>query len=1078
MCASNGAASPDLVRVARLGLDRTAMDPNTIIEALRGTMDSTLREAAERQLNEAHKSVNFVSTLLQITMSEQLDLPVRQAGVIYLKNMITQYWPDRGITPGDNPPYSIPEEDRHCIRENIVEAIIHSPELIRVQLTTCIHHIIKHDYPTRWTAVVEKIGFYLQSDNSACWLGILLCLYQLVKNYEYKKPEERTPLIAAMQHFLPVLKDRFIQLLSDPSDQSVLIQKQIFKIFYALVQYTLPLELINQQNLAEWIEILKTVVDRDVPAETLQVDEDDRPELPWWKCKKWALHILARLFERYGSPGNVSKEYNEFAEVFLKAFAVGIQQVLLKVLYQYKEKQYMAPRVLQQTLNYINQGVSHAVTWKNLKPHIQGIIQDVIFPLMCYTDADEELWQEDPYEYIRMKFDVFEDFISPTTAAQTLLFTACGKRKEVLQKTMGFCYQILTEPNADPRKKDGALHMIGSLAEILLKKKIYKDQMEYMLQNHVFPLFSNELGYMRARACWVLHYFCEVKFKSDQNLQTALELTRRCLIDDREMPVKVEAAIALQVLISNQERAKEYITPFIRPVMQALLHIIRETENDDLTNVIQKMICEYSEEVTPIAVEMTQHLAMTFNQVIQTGPDEEGSDDKAVTAMGILNTIDTLLSVVEDHKEITQQLEGICLQVIGTVLQQHVLEFYEEIFSLAHSLTCQQVSAQMWQLLPLVFEVFQQDGFDYFTDMMPLLHNYVTVDTDTLLSDTKYLEMIYSMCKKVLTGVAGEDAECHAAKLLEVIILQCKGRGIDQCIPLFVEAALERLTREVKTSELRTMCLQVAIAALYYNPHLLLNTLENLRFPNNVEPVTNHFITQWLNDVDCFLGLHDRKMCVLGLCALIDLEHVPQVLNQVSGQILPAFILLFNGLKRAYACHAEHENDSDDDDDEAEEDEEAEELGSDEDDIDEDGQEYLEILAKQAGEDGDDEDWEDDDAEETALEGYSTIIDDEDNPVDEYQIFKAIFQTLQNRNPVWYQALTRGLNEDQRKQLQDIATLADQRRAAHGHFFEPARFNTMSMIILSFYFFLFKAGKVYVILYSFFCLLFYRTLLF
>lgn len=75
-----------------------------------------------------------------------------------------------------------------------------------------------------------------------------------------------------------------------------------------------------------------------------------------------------------------------------------------------------------------------------------------------------------------------------------------------------------------------------------------------------------------------------------------------------------------------------------------------------------------------------------------------------------------------------------------------------------------------------------------------------------------------------------------------------------QCIPLFVEAALERLTREVKTSELRTMCLQVAIAALYYNPHLLLNTLENLRFPNNVEPVTNHFITQWLNDVDCFLG--------------------------------------------------------------------------------------------------------------------------------------------------------------------------------------------------------------------------------
>uniref|UniRef100_A0A8B9HTG0 Importin 7 n=1 Tax=Astyanax mexicanus TaxID=7994 RepID=A0A8B9HTG0_ASTMX len=838
------------------------MDPNSLIEALRGTMDPNLREAAERQLNEGHAQVNFTSTLLQVTMSEQLDLPVRQAGVIYLKNMVTQFWSEGDNTNNEAPASNnIPDEDRQFIRDNIVEAIIHSPERIRVQLTTCIHHMIKHDYPAKWTAIVDKIGFYLQSDNSGCWLGILMCLYQLVKNYEYKKPDERQPLIAAMQIFMPMLKDRFIQLLPDPSSDSVLVQKQIFKILYALFQYNLPLELINRQNLTEWMEILKTVVDRDVPPETLQVDEDERPELPWWKCKKWALHILARLFERYGSPGNTTKEYTEFAELFLKGYAVAAQQVLLKVLYQYKEMQYVAPRVLQQTLNYINQGIAHAVTWKNLKPHIQGIIQDVVFPLMCYTDSDEELWQEDPYEYIRMKFDVFEDFISPTTAAQTLLYTACNKRKEVLQKTMGFCYQILTEPTSDPRKKDGALHMIGSLAEILLKKKIYKDQMEFMLQNHVFPLFRSELGYMRARACWVLHYFCEVKFKSDQNLQTALELTRLCLINDNEMPVKVEAAIALQVLISNQEKAKEYITPFIRPVMQALLHIVRETENDDLTNVIQKMICEYSEEVTPIAVEMTQHLAMTFNQVIQTGPDEEGGDDKAVTAMGILNTIDTLLSVVEDHKEITQQLEGICLQVIGTVLQQHVLEFYEEILSLAHSLTCQQVSPQMWQLLPLVFEVFQQDGFDYFTGKV---------------GDFGINKQFLACCYRTVGIIAYR--------------IRCKN-----------------------------------IANIFEYP----------------------------------------------------------------------------------------------------------ELGSDEDDIDEEGQEYLEMLAKQAGEGGDDEDWEEDDAEETALEGYTTLVDDEENPVDEYQIFKAILQNIQTRDPTWYQALTQALDEEQGKQLQDIGTLADQRRAAH-----------------------------------------------
>lgn len=70
---------------------------------------------------------------------------------------------------------------------------------------------------------------------------------------------------------------------------------------------------------------------------------------------------------------------------------------------------------------------------------------------------------------------------------------------------------------------------------------------------------------------------------------------------------------------------------------------------------------------------------MTFNQVIQTGPDEEGGDDKAVTAMGILNTIDTLLSVVEDHKEVsaatrpratlrTEQASAVCLCLHPSIL--------------------------------------------------------------------------------------------------------------------------------------------------------------------------------------------------------------------------------------------------------------------------------------------------------------------------------------------------------------------------------------------------------------------------
>lgn len=59
--------------------------------------------------------------------------------------------------------------------------------------------------------------------------------------------------------------------------------------------------------------------------------------------------------------------------------------------------------------------------------------------------------------------------------------------------------------------------------------------------------------------------------------------------------------------------AKLYIRPYIRPIMQELLHVVKETENDDLTNVIQKMICEYNQEVAAIAVDMTQNLVGTHH---------------------------------------------------------------------------------------------------------------------------------------------------------------------------------------------------------------------------------------------------------------------------------------------------------------------------------------------------------------------------------------------------------------------------------------------------------------------------------
>ena len=213
--------------------------------------------------------------------------------------------------------------------------------------------------------------------------------------------------------------------------------------------------------------------------------------------------------------------------------------------------------------------------------------------------------------------DVFEDYATPVPAAQSLFHSCSKKRKGILPKTMQFIMQIIASPNVDPKQKDGALHMVGTLADVLLKKKMYRDNMEQMLVTYIFPEFDSPHGHMRARACWVLHCFNEIQFTNVAVLGEIMRRTSNALLTDTELPVKVEASIVLQMYLSSQEQAAQFLEPQIKPITMELLTIIRETENDDLTSVMQKLVLTFTEQLTPIAVDICQHLATTFSQVLE-----------------------------------------------------------------------------------------------------------------------------------------------------------------------------------------------------------------------------------------------------------------------------------------------------------------------------------------------------------------------------------------------------------------------------------------------------------------------------
>lgn len=74
-----------------------------------------------------------------------------------------------------------------------------------------------------------------------------------------------------------------------------------------------------------------------------------------------------------------------------------------------------------------------------------------------------------------------------------------------------------------------------------------------------------------AQACWVLRYFCELKFRTEANLVNAMAAIKTCLLSDKDLPVRVEAALAIQMLITEQEKGRQCFLPLYRPDVTALI---------------------------------------------------------------------------------------------------------------------------------------------------------------------------------------------------------------------------------------------------------------------------------------------------------------------------------------------------------------------------------------------------------------------------------------------------------------------------------------------------------------------------
>ncbi|KAJ3293242.1 hypothetical protein HK104_004639 [Borealophlyctis nickersoniae] len=911
-----------------------------------------------------------------------------------------------------------------------------SPLFKRNQLVATLSTLLSSEFRNgRWPQFLPEVLSLVQSEDHRTVYAGLLALQELMKIYQYKDKREEPDEI--MAKFLPSLHAVVVKVAPMNDYEAGEMVKTAFKIYYKSVQ----------------------VVEKPLPADMpgMPQDPSEREFHPWWKAKKWAYACLNILFYKWADKRSLKARgpaNPAFADMFMEHFAPGILTAYLKQVEQCIAGVWMSPRVKQKLCVFLKDSVNRKITWKLMKPHLEPIVAQFIFPLMCFSDEDEELWQEDSVEFIRKKLDdVMEEFRSPVAAAEDLLFTIVESRTQqtflpivTLIQNILATYEKTPLEQRNPRHKDGALKMMSSLSPLMLEDDSpVKDQMEQFIVVHILPELKSPHGFLRARACETILCFDDLQYKNEAVQNEAFQAVLQCM-QDPELPVAVFAALALKHFFrvpSIFDAMKQHV----QSIMQVLLNLSNQVDLEALANVMDDLVERYAAELTPFATQLGGTLREQFlrimGEVHNADADEDGMEDKIQAAESLLNTIYTLIVSMDSSPHILAELEAIVAPAIKVVFENNDIDLYPSVVELIEALTyCSKViSPVMWEVFDLLYAALKStevDATDYINEFTGCLDNFVSYGKDVFARSSVHQEKLFDVIRTVLGGPYdrfSDEDRCRSAELVECVLMHLKG-AVDTYVPPFLEFAFMFLQDPTKSKNrtFRQRMIAIVVNALYYNPIATLTLLEQ-------RGATTAFFQLWFQNLDNFKRVHDKKLCVVTLTTILELplENMPPTLQGPHWtQLLHGVLKVFESLPSAIEARAELERrmDSDEDDDEVEPEDDKDISGADDalhqedadDDVLDEEDKYLVYLdafkESQASRPPGTED--DDELEELEEEDLSmeTPLD----PIDPYIRMEHTIQTLSTR-PDTAPLLAQSLSPDLQAFVQGILKVAGENRA-------------------------------------------------
>lgn len=427
---------------------------DTIAGLLNQSLDPSKARAAEQELRKYDKQQGFTLTLLQIVNNGQLPMGTRLAAALFFKNLIRRLWTD------EDGNYLLPESDVVAVKSEIISLMISLPSSLQAQIGEAVSVIADSDFPERWADLVPNLVARLGSDHKVN-NGVLKVAHSIFKRWrplfssDDLLREIALVLSQFTQPYYALMLETHKQIEQNAANKEVLIDvlktmSLLVKIYYDLNCQDLPE--FFEDHLKQFMDILHNYL---IYSNPLAETNDDTETGVLEVIKTDICEILQLYTQRY------EDEFGKMLPTF-----VGATWNLLTTIGLQPKYDLLVNRALA-FLTSVAKIDRHTHMFEPVEV-LTLLVEKIVIPNMTMRESDEEMFEDDPIEFIRRDLEGSDSDTRRRAATDFLRELATKMESRITESVMQYVSGFLEQYNANPgqnwRAKNTASYLFSSIA--------------------------------------------------------------------------------------------------------------------------------------------------------------------------------------------------------------------------------------------------------------------------------------------------------------------------------------------------------------------------------------------------------------------------------------------------------------------------------------------------------------------------------------------------------------------------------------------------------------------------------------